>query len=317
MKRSPVLSLIVPAYNEEANLPKLFLALDEMCLQLDALNVKFQVIIIDNTSIDSTWEILKDWARNTSDFEIVIAQHPVNLGMQQSLLTGLRLSTGDAVAVMQSDLQDPPELVIQMVNEWKNGAAFVATKIERREGTVVPRIGAWFFYRVLAAVSDERVLPDSSDFYLFDAKLRPSLIRKSGSTPFLRASLSALAQPDCVIGYERLDREGGHTNFSLKRRVNFALDAILRDMGGLVKKVILFAILTGFIAGVGLLTLALAYLVGYRSPVAGWISTMGVLLVMLSATTFIGSVILELLSRIYRDLPRHDPSLDSEIIRSP
>ncbi len=310
------LSLVVPTYNEQENLPKLFQELSKIHSKLMDMSVNLEVIVVDNTSIDKTWQSLKDWLDHEPEFEKVIAQHPTNLGVQQSLLTGIRLSSGDAIAVMQSDLQDPPEIIVQMVQAWLAGARYVATKIERRAGSVIPRIGAWLFYRVLAMVSDETVLADSSDFYLFDASLKNAIVSSSGSTPFLRASLSANATPDKVIRYERLDREGGKTNFSLKRRVNFALDAILRDLGGLVKKAIGISAVTGILSGFGLLTLAVVYLLGYRSPVGGWISTVGILLVMLSTTMLIGAVSLELLSRIYRDIPRHDISLDSEVLRS-
>lgn len=311
-----IVSLVIPTYNEEENLPRLFEAINRVYEDLAGMGLGLEVIVVDNTSIDETWSMLKRWGKTELPFQTVLAQHPVNLGVQQSLLTGLRLSSGNAIAVMQSDLQDPPELIAPMAQAWLEGATYVATKIKKRDGTFVPRIGAWMFYRVLALASDERVIPDSSDFYLFDAKLQQAVISNSGSTPFLRASLSALAVPDVVLGYQRLDREGGKTNFNLKRRVNFALDAILRDLGGLVKKTVAMALITGTIAGLGLATLAIIYLFGYRSPVGGWISTMGVLLLLLSTSMFIGSVTLELLSRIYRDLPRHDASLDSEIIRS-
>lgn len=309
------LSLIVPTYNEEESLPALFAVFSELHLRLNEFEVGLEVIAVDNCSSDSTWEILRGWASDAKGIDSIVVQHPVNLGMQQSLLTGLRLSGGDAIAVMQSDLQDPPELVVKMVKEWLSGAKFVATRIQRREGSIVPRVGAWLFYRLLSLVSDDRVIPDSSDFYLFDSALRKALIQESGTTPFLRASLSATARPDVVIRYQRLDREGGTTNFSLKRRVNFALDALLRDVGGLVKKAISLAIFIGALSFASLLSLALGYLFGYRSPVAGWISTMGVLLLMLSTTMSIGSVTLELLARIYRDIPRQDLSLDSEVIR--
>ncbi|WP_439565927.1 glycosyltransferase [Microcella sp.] len=309
------LSLVIPAYNEQEGLPRLFEALGRVSEDLSVLSVRLEVVVVDNDSDDDTWPLLNNWASGVADYEVVLIQHPVNLGMQQSLLTGIRLSTGEAVAVMQSDLQDPPELIPKMVEGWLSGASFVATRIERRNEAVVPRAGAWAFYRVLGFVADSKVLPDSSDFYLFDAKYRTAVVSNSGSTPFIRATLAGITPPNVVIPYERRGREDGTTNFNLARRVNFALDAFLRDLSGLVKKTVAMALLTGGISLLGLAVLATVFVFGYRSPVAGWISTMGILLLLLSTSMFIGAVTLELLSRIYRDISRVDRSSDSKVVR--
>ena len=309
---SKTISLIIPTYNEELNLKSLFSSLENLSSQLSELGIALQAIVIDNTSTDSTWELLKQYLKTEPKFEIVISQHPVNLGMQQSLLTGLKLATGNAIGVMQSDLQDPPEIILEMVKRWNKGEIFVATKIEKREGSAIPRIGAWFFYRILASISDGPILPDSSDFYLFDSKFQKTLINKSGSTPFLRASLASISPPSSVISYTRLDRENGNTNFNLKRRVNFAFDAMLRDLSGLVKKAVVLASIIGISALLVLLTLGLSFTFGYQPEVSGWFSTMSVLLIILSTTMFIGAIALELLSRIHRDIPRYNPSIESE-----
>lgn len=310
---SQKISIIVPTYNEEQNVNSLFESLDKLCKQLENIDIKLQAVVVDNTSTDSTWDMLVEFLENKPTFELVISQHPINLGMQQSLLTGLRLADGDAIGVMQSDLQDPPEIVFEMAKRWKNGEDFIATRIEKRQGTIIPRIGAWFFYRVLASVSDEPILTDSSDFYLFDSRFQKTLINKSGTTPFLRASLAATSKPNSIISYKRLDREGGETNFNIKRRVNFALDAMLRDLSGLVKKSVLIASVIGFFALFVLLALGISFVLGYQPEVSGWFSTMSVLLIILSTTMFIGAITLELLSRIHRDIPRKNPSLESQV----
>lgn len=310
------LSLVIPIYNEEASLSSLFQELSGMHDALQLLGVRLEAIAVDNSSLDASWNILQEWVETEQGFEKVAVQHPINLGMQQSLLTGLRMSSGDAIAVMQSDLQDPPELIVSMVKEWLDGASFVATRIEKRRGALVGRVGAWMFYRLMAVVSDDRVITDSSDFYLFDARLKNAVIKDSGTTPFLRSSLASVASPDVVLSYQRLDREGGTTNYNLGRRVNFALDALLRNVSGMVKKIVSLAIVVGTLSFLGLISLTIAFLFGYRSPVNGYVSTMGALLLLLSTTMFLGAVTLEILSRIYRDIPRGDLSKGSTVIRS-
>lgn len=310
------LSLVVPIFNEEKGLTKLFDVLNEISSQIALQNVQLEVVAVDNHSQDNTWALLNKFVQNDQSFDVIAIQHPTNLGMQQSLLTGIKHSSGDAIAVLQSDLQDPPSLIPFMVAKWREGAKFVASRIEKRKGAVIPRIGAWGFYRLMAFVSDSKVIPDLSDFYLFDSSLKGSLINDSGTTPFIRMSLSAIQLPDEIIRYERDDRDTGSTNFNLTKRVNFAVDALVRNLGGIVKKLILLAICIAFISAASLIALLVSYIAGYRSPVNGWLTSTGLLLIILSAVMIIGAASLEILSRIYRDLPRIDIASRSTIITS-
>lgn len=309
------LSLVIPTFNEEANLPELWKEIETLEVELGKKNVLCEFVVVDNDSTDTTWSLLKNWGINQSKSDVVLVQHPVNLGVQNSLLTGITHSTGDAIAVLQSDLQDPPSVVLEMVDKWLGGSTYVATRIGRRDERAIPKIGAWLFYRILGFVSDTQILFDSTDFYLFDAKIKKSIIKESGSTPFIRVTLASLAQPDEIITYSRKDRARGTSKFSMSRRVNFAMDAILRDLSGLVRKAIGFAVLIAGISVFSLIGLTVVFLAGYRSPVAGWVSTIGLLLVVLSTFTIVGAVTLELLSRIYRDLPRENKANESEVIR--
>ena len=311
------LSIIIPAYNEQSSLPLLFDVCEWLDNEIRERGVRLELVVVDNSSTDATWQILQEWARSNSHPDVVLVRHPANLGMQQSLLTGLRVSSGEAAAVLQSDLQDPPEVLVAMVEAWIDGARFVATRIRRRDGGWKSRIGAWLFYRLLAIMADGPILADSSDFYLFDARIKALLIQESGTTPFLRSSLMSIASPDLIIGYDRVARAEGQSNFSFKRRVNFAMDAFLRNIGGIVKKAILLSTIIGGVAGIVALGLGACYIfAGYRSPVGGWLTSTSLLLLILATTMFVGALSLELLSRIYKDLPRKDYSLASEVIRS-
>lgn len=314
MRRS--LTVIIPAYNEELALPALFGVCESLNREIHDRGANLEFVFVDNSSTDGTWDALVEWGRTHRQLDVVLVRHPVNLGMQQSLLTGLRIASGDAVSVLQSDLQDPPEVLIDMAKAWLDGARFVATRIRRRDGDWRSRVGAWLFYRLLSLVADGPILADSSDFYLFDARIKALLIQESGTTPFLRSSLMSIAEPDLIIRYDRCVRSEGESNFSLKRRINFALDALLRNVGGMVKKTILLSAIIGVLSVLGGVAIAASYVfAGYRSPVGGWITSTSLLLLTLSTTMLIGALSLELLSRIYRDLPRRDYSLSSEIIR--
>jgi hypothetical protein len=130
----------------------------------------------------------------------------------------------------------------------------------------------------------------------------------------LRTNLQSLSSPEVVIKYVRENRSKGESNFNVNQKVSFAFDAILPNISGLIRKAILSGTLIGFLTISVALGLSLAYILGYRSPVEGWVSTTGLLLLILATTLVMGSLILELLSRIYRELPREDKSKNSERI---
>jgi dolichol-phosphate mannosyltransferase len=310
------LSLIIPVFNERSNLGVLKNELLELTRSLHEIHVSLEVVMVDNHSSDGTWDILRSWGEdNDISFRATLIRHPENLGMQQSLITGLRHARGDALAVLQSDLQDPPKLLLQMVKAWNGGELkFIASQISKREGNVSSRFASWWFYRALSLSSSHRVLHDASDFYLFDKSLTAGVLAASGSTPFLRSNLQSLVRPDLVIRYVREDRVNGRSKFNFGQKVSFAFDAILPNISGLIRRAILLGTVTGVLAILAATYLSIAYLLGYRSPVEGWLSTIVVLLVILATTVIMGSLSLELLSRIYKDLPREDKSLKSEVI---
>jgi len=307
-------SVVIPVFNEEDGLNELFQRLSALVVDIARQKVNLELVFVDNASQDATWNILQDWAQKIEGVKVWVVRHPVNLGMQQSLVTGIRTCTGEAIVVLQSDLQDPPELIKDMTALWLGGQKFIATRITSRNEPLLARVGAWFFYRVLSLVSDEPVLWDSSDFYLFDRRLREGVLKHSGSTPFIRSSLSAIATPDTTLTYARGSRASGVTNFNLNRRIRFATDALLRNLGRVVKATLTGASVTGVASLTLLATLAVAYAFGYRSPVSGWISTVGLILTVLASSMFLGAVQVGILARIYRDLPRPDHSLNSEIL---
>lgn len=307
--RFGTVSVVIPCYNEEENLSELFSELERLSATLAVDGMAVEAVIVDNHSEDTTWFLLNEWLTIPVGFRRVLIQHPENLGIQHSLLSGVKASTGDAITILQSDLQDPPELIAEMVKSWQSGHDFVATKIKKRDGALLPRIGAWGFYRVLSMVSDSSVLADTSDFYLFDKRLRKKLIEKSGSTPFLRSTLSSLADPDSIIVYRRRDRAEGESNFNLSRRIDFALDAILRDLGGLVKKMLIGS-MTLFFAGGAILLSVFFLLIGDHTLNLTWLLTAGVVLLAVSPQLAIASIFLELQTRIYKDLPRTVGSME-------
>jgi glycosyltransferase involved in cell wall biosynthesis len=312
----PIISLVAPVYNEADSLSDLFSALAQIRESLFNLGFLLEVLLVDNHSSDNSWKQICLWASElSSDCYKVAIRHPENLGMQNSLITGIRHSRGDVIVVMQSDLQDPPHLVVEMVKLWSEGAKIVFSKIKKRNGDLFSRLGSWLFYRLLRIASSHPVQKDSSDFYLFDSSFKDTVIKESGTTPFIRHTLSSLDARKSIIPYERLERSVGRSKFNLRSRLSFGATALIRDLDGLTVKIALLSSVMGFASFGSLIMLAISFTFGYRSPVSGWVSSTALQLLTLASVLFLGSALLFIASKIYKELPRSDRSVNSVIIR--
>jgi glycosyltransferase involved in cell wall biosynthesis len=304
INRDKLLSIVIPVFNESIGLEDLIQELSDLAKEINALGLEVELVFVDNDSDDSTWEKLNLLYEETTDaFFVTIVRHVLNRGMQASLATGIAHSHGNAIAVVQADLQDPPELIVEMVLHWLDGSDFVATRITKRDSSAVNRISSWLFYRILRSVSSQKSLNDSSDFYLIDENLAKKLLKSLSANPFLRTTLFELRKPDQIIDYVRKNRAEGDSKFNYSRKISFALDGILRDLGTVVRLVSLSAILLGVTSLIALFFLVFSYLVGYRSPVSGWISTVTLEVLSLAVLSLVGAVSIEFLNRIYRELP--------------
>jgi glycosyltransferase involved in cell wall biosynthesis len=299
-----LLSIVVPLFNESLGFEALINDLSHVALSVYATGMGVEIVLVDNDSTDNTWEKMNSlYEDNSNPFFVTIVRHIRNRGMQASLASGIAKSHGDLIAVIQADLQDPPEMIFEMVLHWLDGADFVATRISKRNSSLGNRIFSWLFYRILRSVSSEKTINDSSDFYLMDKVLASKLLNSLSANPFLRTTLSELQKPDIVLDYERRDRSDGTSKFNLSRKISFALDGILRDLGSLVKVVSFFAVVLGLISLIGLFALVVSYLSGYRSPVSGWISMVTLQLLAIALVSLIGAISTEFLNRIYREIP--------------
>ena len=310
-----LLTIIIPIYNEELTLPSLFHELDELCSELKSeFDVDVQALFIDNLSDDRSWEIMKDNSQSTAkSYEALCIRHFVNLGMQESLVTGIRHASGNAIAILQADLQDPISLIKQMVSHWISGDKFIATRIIRRNDPVIVRIGSWLFYRILRFLSNAPVLMDSSDFYLFDTKLRNTILASIGHKPFVRTTLASVAPPDTILNYVRREREEGVSNYNHRRRANFAIDAFLSNLGGIARKSVLLSLVASALAAVTMLSVFIGFLLGYTSSVSGWLSSNLIALFSVTLNLFLLSILLEIAWRIYNSMPRKQDSYPLEI----
>ena len=215
-----LVSLVVPVFNEAETLPRL---LARLRTALVALN--WEVIFVDDGSTDHSLDIIRLAAMN--DGRIKVIGFSRNFGQQAAVTAGLDFADGDAVVVMDADLQDPPELVPHMVELLKRGYDVVSPQRAAREGeTLLKRWSAALFYRVMAQVSERGLAVDVGDFRLFSRRAVLVLRKLREQHRFMRGLVAWLGLKEAILPFDRPVREAGETKYTLLEMVRFAWTAV-------------------------------------------------------------------------------------------
>lgn len=294
-----LVSIVVPVYCEEANLPEFFERLDRGLAAIEALGCDVEIVVNDNASTDASWPLIQDYV--TKHQRSRGQRLARNYGFQGSVLHGLRLANGDCAIVLQSDLQDPPELLEALVREWLESGCLVAAAVPRsREDSVLLRTARSAFYRLLDSVSDSRHVAGLQDFYLLDRAVLREITCSPLSHQFIRGRVTADFGVDRVVEYDRQSRTRGRSSFTFSRLYGLALDGLLLYGRRLLRFVTVGAFSLAFLCVAMLLVIGGMKLAGVDFGLAGWTS-LAMLLSLLLATTLAGfGLAFEYLIRIYQ-----------------
>ena len=216
------IDVVIPIYNEQENLPVLNKRLKEACENLNDLT--WQVIYVNDGSSDRSLEIMLDQRREDPRFSIVELSR--NFGHQAAIAAGLTCSDGDAVIVMDGDLQDPPELIPELISCWREGANVVRAQRQSRKESGIRRLGFDIFHRVFTWITDFPIPPNAGIFGLLDRQAVDELRRLPEQNRFFPGLRSWVGLQQEVVYYDRDDRAGGKPKQSLNRLIRYALDAI-------------------------------------------------------------------------------------------
>jgi glycosyltransferase involved in cell wall biosynthesis len=216
------LDIVIPIYNEEENLEELFRRLRDVCNGLEG--VDWRVIYVNDGSADRSLQIMLRQAQSDARFTIVDLSR--NFGHQAAIAAGLKNSEGDAVILMDGDLQDPPELIPDLFASWKNGARIVRAERRSRKETGLRRLGFELFHKTFSWVSDFPVHSQSGIFGLLDMHVLEELKRFTEKNRFFPGLRSWVGFEQDVVYYDRPDRAAGEPKQSLKRLIKYALDAV-------------------------------------------------------------------------------------------
>jgi polyisoprenyl-phosphate glycosyltransferase len=221
-KEMPVISIIAPIYNEMATLPEFYRRIHETMQPLDD---SWELILVDDGSKDGSSEKIRDLARQDHHVRPVIFAR--NFGHQIAVTAGLDYARGQAVIIMDSDLQDPPETVPDLVQKWREGYEVVYAVREKREGENWFKLfTASLFYRLIYRITDVSIPMDVGDFRLMDRKVVNVLNRMREKHRFLRGMAAWVGFRQVGVSYKRAARFAGETKYPLKKMLKFASDAI-------------------------------------------------------------------------------------------
>ena len=297
MKGQPVVSVVVPAYNEEAVLAECHRRLSEV---MRSTKTDYEILFVDDGSVDSTPALLKAFASRDKRVRAVVLSR--NFGHQAALSAGIDFARGDAVVTMDADLQDPPELIPDLIARWREGAAVVQTRRTRRLGDgFLKKATGFLHYRMIRGVASVPLGVDEGDFRLLDRKVCDVLRGMPERDRYLRGLVAWAGFPRATVAYVRQARSAGRSHYRLSRMARLALDGLVSFSFAPLRGACALG-LAGFIAGLGLLVFDMvrrSSSAGSREP---WLLVIAVLLlctgVVLAAIGAMG----EYVGRIYQEV---------------
>jgi polyisoprenyl-phosphate glycosyltransferase len=291
---TPKLSIVSPCYNEEGSLGELHRRLVAVCQA--EVGDDYEIVLVDDGSSDGTRSILGELcSRDPHIVGVVLSR---NHGHQLALSAGLHVCRGQRVLIIDADLQDPPELLGDMMRLMDNGADVVyGQRRERRGESPFKRFSAILFYRLLNRLVDIKIPVDTGDFRLMSRRTLDELNRMPEQHRFIRGMVSWIGFRQEPLLYERQERFAGETKYPFKKMLRFAFDAI----SGFSILPLRVATYLGFVCAI-LGLLAFGYTVySYLSGIAlqGWTTLMTVVLILGSGQLLVLGVIGEYLGRLY------------------
>src|SRR3989338_131740 len=257
-----LLSIIIPVYNEEQNIKPL---LKRFIVILK--NYQYEIIFVDDGSKDKTSSIVK----KQSDKNIKLISFYRNFGHQMALTAGYEVARGDCVITIDADLQDPPEVIPQMIAKWQEGAKIVyAKRNERRGENFFKKFTATVFYQLINFLSDTPIPQEVGDFRLLDKQVVNFLNNLQEKPSFLRGLVSWGGFPTEFVFFKRDKRFSGQTHYGFLKMLNFALDGITSFSTKPLRIATYFGIVSGFLGFIGIIYKLIEKIIYPQQFIVGW-----------------------------------------------
>ena len=293
------ISLVIPMYYEEQVVEECYNRVTKVLKEIQKYD--YEIIFINDGSKDNTLDILERIAKIDNNVKVISFSR--NFGHQAAVTAGLKYVTGDVIVIMDADLQDPPELIPDMLKEWEKGYEVIYGKRKSRKGeSVFKLLTAKAFYSTLNKLSDVEIPKDTGDFRMVDRKVVDVVNSLPEHNKFLRGLFSWVGFEQLAYEYDRKERFAGKTKYPFGKMLKLALDGILSFSTKPLKIVGGLGILSVIISFVILIYSLLSYIFKWNSLTPGWTSIM-------CTITFLGGIILisvwmigEYIGRIYDEV---------------
>lgn len=292
----PLISIVVPVYNEELNINPFYEAVRELTARL-AGRFDFEFVFTDNHSTDQTFSMLSAVA--SLDQRVRVFRFSRNFGYQRSIMTGYMLAKGDAAIQLDCDLQDPPELIEVFLDHWLAGADVVyGVRVKRQEGWSISLARATF-YRLVDKLSEDEIPVDAGDFRLISRRIINLLRSFEDAQPYLRGTIAALGFKQVGVKYERAARIRGESKFPLSKLMSLAIDGILNHSTVPLRLSTYFGLIVSGITLIGLVGYTLSKLLLRSEWPAGFATLAALILSSISINAMLLGIIGEYLGRMY------------------
>lgn len=216
-----LISYVFPIYNEAGNIPRLY---DTMAALVAGLPYDVEFVFVNDGSRDASLALLTELAQR--DPRVRVIDFARNYGHQIAVTAGVDAAVGDAVIIMDSDLQDPPAVSLELIREWEAGSDVVYAQRRTRQDSAFKRLTAGLYYRVLGALADIEIPRDTGDFRLIDAKVAAQLRRYREHDRFLRGMVAEIGFTQKAVLFDRDARTAGETGYPLSKMLKLAADGI-------------------------------------------------------------------------------------------
>jgi len=299
LETSVTLSVIIPIYNEEEVIPELNSRLRAM---LDTIGESWEVVFINDGSSDKSAEMLDELASKESRYRVLHFSR--NFGHQMAITAGTDYANGEAVVIIDADLQDPPEVIVAMVKKWREGYDVVyGVRTQRAGETLFKRVTAAMFYRVMRAMVGIDIPLDTGDFRLMSHRAVLALRGLREAHRFVRGMVVWVGFKHTAVHYSRLERFAGETKYPLSKMLRFAIDGITSfSTVPLRISSYLAAVLGGGVLVLAAWSLWVRFIHG--SAVPGWTSTLLVVTLVAAPQFLMIGILGEYVGRIYEEVKR-------------
>lgn len=294
----PVYSIITPVHNEEAVLSELYRRVSEV---MDQTGELWELLLVDDGSTDASASLIADL--HDADTRVHGIKLSRNYGFQVAVTAGLDHVQGDAVVLIDADLQDPPEVIPEMIDRWHDGYEVVYGVRSERDGeTWFKKTTASVFYRLIQNITNVDIPLDTGDFRLMDRRVVDAIKSMPERNRFLRGMVSWVGYRQTGVTYHRHERFAGQTKFTLKKMIRFALDAITSFSYFPLQLASYIGFLFAGLSAFAIMTVIGLRLFGADSPLMGQATTLVVVLFLGGVQLISLGIIGEYLGRIYDEV---------------